>query len=154
MPETIFFHGGCQCGTVRYSINLKRLISYACHCSECKKQSSSSFAISVPIPTARFQLTGQTAVYNRPTESGTTTNCYFCPSCGTRLYHRSERSPDIVTVKGGTLDEISALPVVAHLWTKRKHAWIALPSEAELHESQPDDLKQWREQLMSGLEAD
>lgn len=154
MPESTPICGGCQCGSVRYAIDLKRLIAYACHCTECKKQSSSSFAVSVPIPAARFQLTGLTAVYRRATDSGTTTHCFFCPACGTRLYHHSERSPDIVTVKGGTLDEISVLPLVAHLWTKRKHAWITLPLDAEIYETQPDDLKQWRDHLIARLEAD
>jgi hypothetical protein len=144
--------GGCQCGDVRYVINLKQLIAYACHCLECKKQSASSFAVSVPVPAKHFKLTGSVSVYRRPTESGTSTNCFFCAHCGTRIYHQSERSPDTVTVKGGTLDELASIPLVAHLWTKRKHHWIALPPDAEIHETQPSDLKSWRNALIEKLE--
>jgi hypothetical protein len=147
------FQGGCQCGAIRYTIRLKTLIAYACHCSECKKQSASSFAISVPIPAKYLHLTGQLSNYTRSTDSGASTSCVFCPSCGTRVYHQSDRSPELVTIKGGTLDEIANLPLVAHLWTTRKHAWIELPADAENFETQPTDLKQWRNNLISKLEA-
>jgi hypothetical protein len=143
--------GGCQCGALRYAVNTENLIAYACHCSECKKQSASSFAISVPVPTKYFQLTGKPNVYKRPTESGTFTNCFYCPSCGTRVYHQSALSPELVTIKGGTLDETTSLPVLAHLWTKRKHVWIKLSADVEIYETQPADLKQWRSKLIIKL---
>jgi hypothetical protein len=143
--------GGCQCGSLRYTVNTENLIAYACHCSECKKQSASSFAISVPVPTKYLQLTGTPNVYKRPTQSGTSTNCFYCPSCGTRVYHQSAISPELITIKGGTLDEIASLPIVAHLWTKRMHAWIELPADVEIFETQPVNLKQWRTELISKL---
>jgi hypothetical protein len=149
--ETPPIEGGCQCGALRYTIGLRNLVSYVCHCSECKKQSSSSFAVSVPIPAKYFQLTGNAEIYKRATDSGTKTNCYFCPSCGTRIYHQSERSPDVITLKGGTLDDISSLPTLAHLWTKRKQVWMDLPTNIETHETQPSNLKQWRDALMANL---
>jgi hypothetical protein len=145
--------GGCQCGALRYTVTTENLIAYACHCSECKKQSASSFAISVPVPARYFLLTGKPNVYKRSTDSGTSTNCFYCSNCGTRVYHQSARSPEMVTIKGGTLDEITSLPVLAHLWTKRKHVWIELPSNAEIYETQPADLKQWRNELVSKLRS-
>jgi hypothetical protein len=67
------------------------------------------------------------------------------------VYHQSALSPELITIKGGTLDEIASLPVVAHLWTKRKHAWIELSADAEIYETQPADLRRWRSQLISKL---
>lgn len=144
------FQGGCQCGAVRYAVNARRLIVYACHCLECQKQTASAFALSIPVPAKDFEITGPVAIYRRPTDSGSHTNCHFCKVCGTRLYHQSERSRDMITIKGGTLDDTSSLVPVAHLWTQRKQPWLTLPDGSLQFETQPDDLKAWRDGLVAG----
>ncbi|MEO1265084.1 MAG: GFA family protein [Pseudomonadota bacterium] len=141
--------GGCQCGAVRYTLSLERPVVYACHCSECQKQSASAFGLSVPITRADIDVTGPLATYVRPTDSGTSTTCHFCPKCGTRIYHQSARSTDNVTLKGGTLDDPSDLSPAAHIWTRRKHSWIAIPDDAPQFPEQPDDLKAWRDTLIA-----
>ncbi|MEZ5789356.1 MAG: aldehyde-activating protein [Nitratireductor sp.] len=47
------WHGGCQCGQVRYQINAYPLTLYGCHCSECQKQSSSVYGLSLRIRPVR-----------------------------------------------------------------------------------------------------
>lgn len=140
--------GGCQCGAVRYTTTSPRLVAYACHCRECQKQSASAFAISVPLRADDLHVTGPLTAYARATDSGTTTNCWFCARCGTRLYHQSQRSPDLVTLKGGTLDDGAELQPVAHLWVSRRHPWLQLPPGVPIFETQPDDLKAWRNALL------
>lgn len=45
----------CQCGAVRFTTPLpKPLALYICHCSECRRQSSSAFGTSAIFP--RFEL--------------------------------------------------------------------------------------------------
>ena len=146
--------GSCQCGAVHYQVTASRLVAYACHCRECQKQSASAFGLSVPVKTAEVILSGTPACYERPAASGAATRCYFCETCGTRLYHKSSSSPGILTLKGGTLNNPEALPLVAHLWTSRKHPWIALPADMEQYETQPDDLKAWRDHLLNGSRQD
>lgn len=142
--------GGCQCGAVRYELSGGQVVSYACHCLECQKQSASAFAISVPVKADDLSVTGPLAAYERGTDSGSRTNCWFCSTCGTRIYHQSARSSQVVTLKGGTLDDPSALVPFAHLWVSRKHAWLMLPAapDVEIFETQPDDLKAWRDRLV------
>ena len=136
--------GGCQCGQVRYELCVEELISYICHCTECKKQSASAFAISVPIKSNVFEQTGEMRCYQRPAHSGATTYCHFCGACGTRIFHQSSRSMDFLTLKGGTLDAPEILDPVAHLWTIRKSAWFNLPDGIEAYERQPENLSEWR----------
>lgn len=146
------FTGGCQCGAVRYAVELAtKPVVYACHCRECQRQSASGFGLSAPVPGEALTVTGEISVYERATDSGSRTHCYFCPVCGTRLYHRSERSPELATLKAGTLDNAADLRPVAHLWTSRKHGWLWLNESAELFATQPDDIKAWRSRLMEPL---
>jgi hypothetical protein len=136
--------GGCQCGAVRFEVELDPVRGYACHCLECQKQSASAFAISVPAPVTSLRVTGATAVYKRKTDSGAETACHFCTACGTRLYHQSDRSPDSVTIKGGALDDAAAIELVGHIWLKRKLPWVTIDPALRIFETQPADLKAWR----------
>ena len=148
------FTGGCQCSRVRYTLQTKSYTVYACHCRECQKQSASAFALSVPVPIKALNVEGTLNIYERPTDRGSLTHCYFCPQCGTRIYHQSKRSPDIVTLKGGTLDDASKLEPIAHLWIRSKQPWLLLPKTANtaLYETQPENLKKWRDTLLAPID--
>jgi len=140
--------GGCQCGAVRYEIEGPLPPVYACHCRECRRHTASAFALSMPVDMAALHLSGDLAVHVRATDSGTRTFCHFCPSCGTRIYHRSERAPGRVTIKAGTLDDAETLSPAAHLWVSRKQPWVSLDPRIPAFETQPDDLGAWRSALL------
>ena len=141
------FTGGCQCGAVRYTITAERLAGYACHCRECQKQSASAFGVSVPVFEENFALEGETRVWSRPTDSGNITDCHFCPTCGSRLYHSGREGREWVTVKGGSLDEPDTVEFVAHIWTKRSMPWITLSEDLPQWDTQPQTLGEWKELL-------
>jgi hypothetical protein len=122
-------------------------VVYACHCRECQKQSASAFALSMPMRDRAFALKGEVASFERTTGSEATTLCFFCPGCGTRIYHRSSSSPGRLTLKAGTLDDTAILQPVAHLWTRSKQPWVLLPDDIAAFETQPDNFTAWREEL-------
>lgn len=136
--------GGCQCGQIRYRIEGPRPIVYACHCRECQKQSASAFGMSMPVAFAQVRVGGMLASFERATDLGTRTRCFFCSDCGSRLYHRSSSSPDHVTIKAGSLDDTSGLRPVAHIWVSRRQPWVVLDADVPTHDTQPDDLEGWR----------
>ncbi|MEM7664246.1 MAG: GFA family protein [Pseudomonadota bacterium] len=133
------FTGGCQCGVVRYRIAADTLTSYVCHCRECQKQSASGFGISVPMFRASLAIEGETRSWRRPTDSGSHTDCHFCPECGTRLYHAGANRPGMVTIKGGSLDRADELQPVAHIWIRSRQRWFDLPEGVPQWETQPSE---------------
>jgi hypothetical protein len=145
--------GGCQCGAVRYVLEAKRHPVYACHCRECQKQSAAAFGLSMPVRADDIEVTGELAFYERATDSGSRTRCAFCPQCGTRLYHRSARYPDILTLKAGSLDDTSGLAPAAHIWTSRRQPWVILDDGVPAFETQPEDLKAWRLGLLEAAQG-
>lgn len=136
--------GGCQCGQVRYTIAALPGVVYCCHCRECQKQSAGAFGMSVPLSIAEIDLHGRLASWERGTDRGTRTRCFFCPDCGSRIYHRGSRSPDRITLKAGSLDDTSALQPSAHIWVSRRQPWVPLDPTLPAHPTQPDDLESWR----------
>lgn len=141
------FAGGCQCGAVRYSIAADTLKAYACHCRECQKQSASAFGVSVPVLWESLTVKGEMRVWSRPTDSGSVTDCHFCPRCGSRIYHSGRGAREWITVKGGSLDHPGAVPLVAHVWVRSKAVWLELPEGLPQWETQPQGLEEWKRLL-------
>lgn len=139
--------GGCQCGHIRYRLSGALPGAYACHCGGCKKQSASAFSMSVAIDFARLEVSGEPAMFETTGYSGALKRCYFCAACGTRLWHRSATSPGAATLKVGTLDEAAGIAPRGHLWVSRKQAGIEIDPAVPAFETQPDDLRRWREVL-------
>lgn len=140
--------GGCQCGKVRYEVRNFTGRVYACHCLECQKQSSSAFGLTLPSREADVSFRGRLAVYQRPADSGSTTRCFFCPDCGTRLYHHDATAGEFLSLKAGSLDDTSALELVANIWVCRKQPWVVMDRELPWFETQPEDLASWRAGLV------
>lgn len=136
--------GGCQCGQVRYVLRERPRTVYCCHCRECQKQAASAFGMSIPVAMADVRFSGELASWERPTDIGTRTRCFFCPDCGSRVYHRGSASPDRATLKGGTLDDTSWLVPSGHIWVSRKQPWVVLDPAVPQHPTQPEDLDAWR----------
>jgi hypothetical protein len=130
--------GGCQCGRVRYEISATPLNVFVCHCRECRKQSASAFGISVIVRASDVRLIhGELKLWSRPADSGHTLDCFFCPECGSRLWHRDRERNATISVKGGSFDKPPDLASATHIWTVRKLAGVIIPENAERYEKEP-----------------
>lgn len=130
--------GGCQCGAVRYGISGEVLELYVCHCRECQRQSASAFGISVIVSRETLAVTaGRPKFWSRAADSGNTVDCAFCPDCGTRLWHQGRGFADVVSVKGGSLDDAVDLGQAVHIWTSRRLSGVDIPDAATQYAGEP-----------------
>jgi hypothetical protein len=133
------FTGTCQCGQVRYAVNREPIVTVACHCRDCQKLSASAFSITMVIPRDAFKLvSGELAVFERPTDAGGVAACYFCSTCGNRVYHENPEKPELIRLKPGGLDDTSQIRPQAHVWTSRAQSWFTFPEGVPTFEGQPD----------------
>ena len=133
--------GGCQCGAVRYTLAAAALPPVICHCTECQKQTASAFGMTLPVLRRDLTLTsGALKEWRRLAESGRELACYFCPDCGTRLYHSSSMGPAYWHLKPGTLDDTSWLAPVAQVWAKSAQPWIKSALDLPAYPGQPADV--------------
>ena len=131
--------GGCQCDNLRYEITGETGPLYACHCLECRKLTASAFSMSLMVRTGNFRVTqGEPKVWSRPTDSGNTLDCLFCPDCGSRICHITRGEPEYLTVKPGSLDDPVNFANAIHIWTKRKLPGFEIPDGAEQWEGEPE----------------
>lgn len=130
--------GGCQCGKVRYAVSGEPLQLYACHCTECRRQSGSAFGMSLQVRRGDLAVTrGQPAAWERGTDAGNRLACWFCPDCGTRLYHENNPSRGWATVKPGSLDAPVDFRAAVHIWTSRALPGVVFPADATTYPEEP-----------------
>lgn len=131
--------GGCQCGELRYESTGAAGTLYACHCLECRKQSASAFGLSLMVPRAGLRVTrGEPRFWTRDTDSGGKLKCAFCPTCGSRLWHETERRPETLSLKAGSLDAPVDLAAAVHIWTTRALPGLAIPEGAQQFPGEPE----------------
>jgi hypothetical protein len=134
--------GGCLCGAIRYEVTAAPLGVYACHCTDCQKQSASAFALAVPVSRAGFRVTlGAPVAWTRKSPSGVTVLSWFCATCACRIYGEREGRPSTVNVRAGSLDDTSWISDVAHLWTRSAQPWVHFDADSLTHETQPVDYR-------------
>ncbi|KAJ5239909.1 hypothetical protein N7468_004528 [Penicillium chermesinum] len=140
----------CQCAKVRFTTPLDEpLALYACHCTECRHQSSAAFGITASFPYFELpaSVSGLVGSYTRKTLTGRHLECLFCKNCGSRLLHRIHEakpapgeapSPTATTnVKGGCLEALDKKMMrgIVHIWTE--NAIIYIPEGVEQWPKEP-----------------
>ena len=146
--------GGCQCGRVRYVLNAPPITLYCCHCTECQRQSSSAFGMSMRLRMEDVEVTGELARYSRKGVSGGALLCDFCPHCGVRLFHRRENYGTHASLKAGSLDDTSWLVPAGHIWTGSKQKWVVIPTGDLIYEGQPDDYEKLKSSWQAMIKFD
>jgi hypothetical protein len=132
--------GGCQCGAVRYELTGEPLPLVICHCHECQKQTASAFGMSLPVARTDLRiLSGALKEWRRLAESGREVACWFCPDCGSRIYHSSLLGPEYWHLKPGTLDDTSGLFPVAEVWTQSAQPWLDFSDQLLSFAREPGD---------------
>ena len=110
---------------IRYHIVARPIVLYACHCKDCQKQSSSGFGLSLWVRRQDFILTrSQPGFWSTTADSGNSKLCALCDQCGCRIYHTDDHEADILSVKGGTLDNIEQFSPVGHIWLRSALPWV------------------------------
>ncbi len=124
--ETIL-RGGCLCGAVRYECTGDPGNASYCHCDDCKRATGGPYTVGVLVRAADLRiLSGQVKGYTTIADSGRKITRQFCPECGSPLFTRAEKCPDLVFLKAGSLDEPQRVKPTCQTWTKRAVPWACI----------------------------
>ena len=143
MTTTSPLVGGCQCGNIRYRLSESPKMLYVCHCTDCQKQSSSAFGMSLIVAPEQVEFTrgaGSLRSWDTRGGNGEIKRCHFCPACGSRIMHGSDDPTHELSIKAGSLDDTSGLRPVAHIWLRSAQPWVAVDRDRYLcFDTEPDD---------------
>ena len=145
--------GGCACGAVRYRLMLAPLFVNCCHCLNCQRQTGSAFVINLLIETDRVELlAGVPEPVDVPRDGGGAQRIFRCPSCHVAVFSEYGR-PEVRFVRGGTLDDPSGVTPDAHIFTRSKLGWVALPDSVPAFEVYYDTNALWPAASLERLDA-
>ena len=129
--------GRCLCGAVEYSLGEDPLTLYACHCTDCQRQTGSSFALSMIVRREALEVVrGQPDQYSVEVADGRIKQAHFCSRCSTRLWGPASVA-GLVVLEPGTLDDTSWLRPIGHIWTRSAQPWIVIPDNELSFSEQP-----------------
>jgi hypothetical protein len=145
--------GGCACGEVRYRLTSEPLFVNCCHCLNCQRQTGSAFVINILIETDRVELlAGDPQPVSVPRSGGKEQTIWRCPACQTALYSQYT-TPGVRFVRAGTLDDPESVAPDAHIFTRSKLPWVALPESVPAFNVYYDAEKLWPKESLARRKA-
>lgn len=134
--------GGCQCGRVRYRVELAGAEAYLCHCRMCQKATGGFAAALVQVGDDALTWLSAPDWY----DSSPIAQRPFCSHCGTPLgfRYRDGTGQDLTL---GSFDDPSPLVPVGHFGAESLHeAWLdtsGLPRRRS--DEAPSVVARWQE---------
>lgn len=105
--------GGCTCGQVRYTLRGEPIQVGLCHCADCRSETGSAFLYYGDWLPDQFSVKGSYKTFRGRS---------FCPECGSRLFHLSDKGVEICL---GSLDEPpTSFTPSREGWVKRRELWM------------------------------
>ena len=112
--------GGCQCGAIRYSAQMRPETAHICHCRMCQKAAGNYFMPLANAPKATFHVTrGEITWFqsSEPVRRG------FCESCGTPLIFETVSAKHL-NITLGSLDNPAAIMPVEQCGIESRMPWF------------------------------
>jgi hypothetical protein len=145
--------GGCSCGAVRYRLASEPMFVHCCHCLNCQRQTGSAFVVNLLIEADRLEvLAGEPQPVDAPRDDGSSQRIYRCPACQVAVFSEYGR-PQVLFVRGGTLDEPTGITPDVHIFTKSKVGWVTLPESTPAVEIYYDRHELWPAASLERLDA-
>ncbi|TMQ68769.1 MAG: GFA family protein [Candidatus Eisenbacteria bacterium] len=141
---TVTLNGGCACGEVRYRLTSAPMFVHCCHCLNCQRHTGSAFVINLLIEAARVELlSGAPLPVTMPLGGGTPNRIFRCPGCQVALWSEYGGRSQVWFVRGGTLDEPSAVAPDVHIYTRSKLPWVQVPESVPAFDAYYDPKTLW-----------
>lgn len=134
MTDRTPFTGSCMCGAVRFRVDGPLTPVLACHCRECRRQTTHLLATS-DARKEQMTLEGEDAL--RWYRSGAHTRRGFCGTCGSVLFF-DEDGRDTIGIGAGAIDDTRDLRLTRHVWVKEKGSYYAIDDCARQYETSAD----------------
>lgn len=121
MSDVVRKAGGCQCGRVRYTVELTSADAYWCHCRMCQKATGGIAAALVEVEPGAVHWLSEPDWYR----SSPIAHRPFCSHCGTPLGFAFLDGGGGFDLAVGSFDDPSGFTPVAHAGSESIHeAWL------------------------------
>lgn len=123
--EVKHLNGSCLCGAVRFKVDGRMRQIVACHCGQCRKQTSHFFA------STNAQSGDVTFLETRGLKwfaSSENAERGFCSECGSLLFWRG-KAGSTLSISAGSLDGKTGLFICEHIYVADKPDWYEITDD-------------------------
>ena len=153
---TAFSHeGGCACGNLRYRMGAAPLIVHCCHCTWCRRETGTAFALNALVESAKVALlAGKPERVATPSNSGKGQTIVRCPACRVAVWsHYAGFGEKISFIRVGTLDAGHGLEPGIHIYTSTKLPWVVIPDGVPTAREYYDAKRIWSHESRARLKT-
>lgn len=120
----------CACGAVSVSVKGPIFAMFLCSCEDCQKATGTGHSTVALASPADVVISGPTASFDRPADSGAVVTRRFCPRCGTPIAAQSSRAPDAILLPVGLFGRSNDWFVPNQLiFARSHHDWDRIAEE-------------------------
>lgn len=120
----------CSCGQLRLTAQGDPLRVSMCNCLDCQRRTGSTYGVQARFAADQVEVSGNSTVWSRTGDEGTTAHFHFCPTCSSIVWYRPEAQPEMVVVPVGAFAD-PQFPAPTYSWYEnRRHAWVSVPEGA------------------------
>lgn len=116
----------CACGAVTVTVAGPVLSMLICSCHDCRKASGTGHSTVILIPTEAATISGEIKGHTRTAASGSKITRSFCPECGTPLFARTERAPQLILLPVGLFGDPKWFAPTQAIFSRSHLDWDAL----------------------------
>src|SRR5277367_2578717 len=114
----------CVCGQLTASCSGDPTSVSLCHCLQCQRRTGSTYGIAAFFARENVTVAGDSEAYARGSDSGYPVTFYFCPRCGSTVYWKPARKPEMVAVAVGAFAD-PAFPAPSQaVYAEHRHRWV------------------------------
>jgi hypothetical protein len=132
IEREVMVNGRCNCGTVKFEIDLDIKDVFICHCTMCRRSTGSNGIAVVVVDNDTFRWTKGESNVTTWKESDGNWETSFCQTCGSPLPGINDKSrmyvPAGLIEKGG-----DSLRVVHHIFVDFKAPWDIIGDSGKQH---------------------
>jgi hypothetical protein len=115
--------GSCQCGAVRFEVQLPTRFCVHCHCSICRTNHGAAFVTWLGVRKTQFRLLTATASITRYQSSDHGSRS-FCSQCGTSLFCELAAAPDTIDITLTSMQGPIDRGPEAHIYFDTHVEWV------------------------------
>ena len=133
----IEFTGSCHCGEISYTFSGEPLRQVNCHCKNCRKTSGGPYLANIFVSEDNLFIKGSPKVYQHLADSGNQMTKKFCGNCGAQMFSLGSGRPGIVSIRGGTIDNLEIIQPTINIFVSSKIPSTPLNESLSTFEKMP-----------------